>query len=574
MIPRILFLIGLLFTSIVSFAQNEIDPQIDFRPPIDGQLYLAGTFGELRSNHFHAGIDIKTGGAEGRKVYAIEDGYVSRIKVSTGGYGKVIYITHPNGYVSVYGHLQKFMGKLQKYIYHLQYKRERFVVESFPKKGELVVKKGEVIALSGNTGGSTAPHLHFEIREEASQHPVNPLLFKSIAVKDFYRPKILELGIYPVDENSLINGKHDTVFYSVSGWGEEHYLTSKPTITVSGNVSFGLRTYDAMNDIANKNGIYKVEFYLDSTKYFGLEMNKLSFATTRYLNSLIDYNYYKLKKRRLIRTQVDTNNRLMNYCDVRSNGIIHFADSTVHTIKYVVSDAYENVSKLQFKVKSEPTDIEKEKTLKPNGVYFDYKKENKFSKDYISLSFPANAFYQSFYFQFESKAGDSTMFSSVYKIHNIYTPIQKAYRFSITPTAFPQKIKEKLYIAYIADNGGNWFIGSKWKDGKLSAKSKLFGQYAVLVDTVSPEITPVNIGEGKNISAQKTIKVKIRDRKTGIKQYRGTLNGEWILMEYESKKRLLFYQFDDKLLKGKNEFKLVVSDLLGNETVYEAELIY
>lgn len=575
MFKRSFSLILLSVFSIFLVAQNNSFPEDYFQPPIDGQLYLAGTFGELRSNHFHAGIDIKTGGSEGKKIYAIADGYVSRIKVSTGGYGKVVYITHPNGYVSVYGHLKKFNPDLEKYVNDIQYKRESFVMESYPEKGELTVKKGEVIALSGNTGGSSAPHLHFEIREEGSQHPVNPLLFKSISVKDFYRPKILELAIYPVDEFAEINGKNDTVFYQVGGWGDQHYLSSKPKITLSGNVAFGIRTYDVMNDIPNKNGVYKINFFIDTVQYFGLEMDKLSFATTRYLNSLIDYDYFQEKKRRLIRTQIDTNNRLFNYREVQSNGIVNFSDSLNHTIKYTVSDLYGNNSTLEFKVKGEETKLQEnsERSI-PEGTYFSFSEKNSLQLDGCSVSFPANSFYRSIYFQFNELPSDSTFYSPVYQLHNKYTPVQKSFTIDIKPDNFTEENKDKLYIAYLADNGGDWYIGSKWNGNKIQAKSKLLGKYVVMSDTIAPEIKPVNLIDGATISKNKSIKVKIKDGETGIRKYRGTLNGEWILMEYEPKKRLLEYKIDGHLKKGKNEFKLEVSDLLGNETVYEAELIY
>ena len=564
----------LLFVSIVHGQNGEV-PDDYFRPPLDGRLYLSGTFGELRSNHFHAGIDIKTGGAEGKKVYAIADGYVSRIKVSTGGYGKAVYITHPNGYVSVYGHLQKFNTKLEKFVNNHQYKKESFVMEAYPGKDELVVQKGDIIAFSGNTGGSSAPHLHFEIREESSQHPVNPLMFKSISVKDFYRPKILEVGIYPVDDNSLINGKNDTVYYSVGGWGEQHYLTNSPKIKVSGNIAFGIRTYDAMNDISNKNGVYTVDGYIDSLKYFGLKMDKISFATSRYLNSLIDYNYFKLKKRRLIRSQVDTNNRLFNYTDVQSNGIVQFSDSSLHNMKYIVDDIYGNTSKLEFAVKSEGADRKDKKTAPINsGTFFEFQKVNKVQREGVSVSFPANAFYQSLYFLFDTTHSDSTFYSDIFHIHNKYTAVQKAFTLEIEPKYVDEELKNQLYISYVADNGGTWYIGSKWNGNRLQVKSKLLGNYSVKADTIPPIISPVNIKDGASIRNSKSINVKIRDKQTGIKRYRGTLNDNWILMEYEPKKNVLVYKFDDKLQKGTNEFKLVVSDLLGNETIYEATLSY
>ncbi len=573
---------NILVTLILLLVFKALTSQVEkyaadyFIPPLDGQLYLSGTFGELRSNHFHAGIDIKTGGAEGKNIYAIADGYVSRIKVSTGGYGKVVYITHPNGFVSVYGHLQKFNTPLKEYVEELQYRREKFVVEGYPKKGEIEVRQGDIIAWSGNTGGSTAPHLHFEIREEASQHPVNPLLFESIAVKDFYRPKILGLAIYPVDDNASINGKNDTVFYSVGGWGEDHYLQGKPEIELSGKVSFGVRAYDPMNDIANKNGVYTIDFYEDTIQIFGLEMNKISFATTRYLNSLIDYGHFKKAKSRLVRTQIDTNNRLFNYRDVLENGIIQFSDNAVHQMKYVIKDLYGNTSVLKFKVKSLNDTLKRAVTQKDDkdGRFFKFSVNNTVENEDLKLNFPPQSFYQSFNFEFNTSTGDSTLFSPVFHIHNVFTPVHKSFTIKIKPQEIPEQYKDKLYISYLADNGGHWYIGAKWDNEWLVAKSKLFGNYAVMMDSIKPEITPTNIFDGKDVKAQKSIKIKVRDRETGISRYRGEINGKWVLFEYEPKKSRLEYKIDDHLIIGENQLEIRVVDLLGNESVYEAMLIY
>jgi len=572
------FLLLLSFFSFsFSFSQNSEYPADYFRPPLDIPLYLSGTFGELRSNHFHSGIDIKTQGVEGKNVYAVADGYVSRVKVSAGGYGKALYITHPNGTVSVYGHLKSFNSAIEKYIRELQYANESFEVEAFPTKETLPVKKGDVVAFSGNTGSSGGPHLHFEIREESSQYAVNPLLYKSIKIKDVLQPSILELGIYPVDESSLINGKNDTAFFAVEGAGKDYVLKGKPKITVSGNVSFGVRAVDLMSEISNKNGVYQIELEMDGQEIFDITMDKLSFSTSRYINSLIDYNYYKKAERRVVRTQIDGNNKLFNYHKVKNNGIVYFYDEMTHRFVFRVKDAYGNTSELKFDVVStipETKPFSKAMAKTDNAEFFEFDEENKFSKDGIELNFPENAFYQSFWFQFKEIKTDSTKYSPVYQAHNKFTPVQKSFSIEIEPKNCPANVKQKLYIAYSSDGKNYDYAGSEWKGDKLAASYNQLGYFTILADAENPVITPVNIANGKNIAAQNSIKITIKDKKTGVKNYRATLNGKWILMEYDAKNNLLTYNYDDRLVKGENLFKITVSDQLNNESVYQAKLVY
>ncbi len=574
-ISLLLFVVsGLMFPG-KGVGQSVAPSKADFRPPVDFSLYLSGTFGELRSNHFHAGIDIKTKGREGEAIRSIGDGYVSRIKVSTGGYGKVLYITHPNGYVSVYGHLQRFNDSIQQFVKDYQYKRERFAVEIFPDKERFPVKQGEFIGWSGNTGSSSAPHLHFEIRKAGSQHPVNPLLFDGIKIEDTYSPRIQELVIYPVDSRSVIDGRNDTAFFVVTGKGDKQILKGNPVITVSGNISFGIRVYDPMNGVHNHNGVYKMDIWMDTVHVFGMEMDELSFATMRYINSLIDYNYFQKKKRRVIRTQIDTNNRLFIYRDVNHNGILSFSDSAMHEVVLKVSDIYGNRSSLKFNLRTVPVNpsLLAVNTDPQPGIYFDYGKKHHIEAGNLSIDFPANSFYRSVYFILDSVSGDSTMYSPVYRVHNRFTPVQKSFSISIDPHTDTVSWADKFYIAYIDKDGNSWFVGNGRNNGRLEAKTNLLGDYVVLADTVPPEIKPVNISDGKNMAGERYIKVKISDGETGIKKYRATLNGQWVLMEYEPKKDLLFYVIDDHMKKGPNHFRLEVSDMVGNESVYEAEVL-
>jgi hypothetical protein len=285
----------LLFFNQALFAQNNQYPQDFFRSPIDGRIYLSGTFAELRSNHFHAGIDIKTGGEIGKNIYAIADGYVSRIKVSPYGYGHAVYIAHPNGFTSVYGHLNEILGPYGVYVKQQQYSKQKFALDLYFQVDQFPVNKGDTIAISGNTGSSGGPHLHFEIRETATQEPINPLLF-GYQIKDHITPKIRGLRIYPAEKKTLINGENQAVGFSLRGWGKEYKLLNSDTISISGDFYTAINTIDKQNDSENRNGVYQIELWIDSTLFYMHNMERINFSTSRYLNTLIDFDHYKKKQ--------------------------------------------------------------------------------------------------------------------------------------------------------------------------------------------------------------------------------------------------------------------------------------
>ncbi|NOX45942.1 MAG: M23 family metallopeptidase [Chlorobi bacterium] len=566
------FLISLLISTFV-FSQNKY-PTGYFIPPLDIDLKLAGTFGELRSNHFHSGIDIRTGEVEGLEVHAIADGYVSRIKISSGGYGNALYITHPNGFVSVYGHLQKFNKALQSYTRKAQYQRESFSVDLFPDKNELKVGKGEIIARSGNSGSSSGPHLHFEIREEASQKPVNPLLF-GIHVKDINRPIINLIKIYPNDPNTFINGKNKAMGIFVKRSGNSYILNKKDTIRISGKAFFGLNTFDPFNGGHNKNGVFSVQLLVDKNEIYSHDLEKFSFAETRYINSLIDYKEYKQKKRRVQKSYIQPNNRLSIYKNVKNRGIVSFTDDTTHQITYIVKDVKGNEAKLSFYVKSEPP---KSNPLKNDpkdskGELFNYTGMNTFKSDKIKLEIPGKALYDTIYFQYKVLPKAQNALTPLYQIHFDYVPLQVPGSLAIETDSLKAGLQGKALIVKIEENGKPSPAGGAWDKGYIKTNIRQFGNYCVMLDTVAPTISPLNIKNGKNLANQNTIRVRIKDSFSGIKSYRGTLNGKWILMEYDSKRSLLTYRFDDKLLAGKNTFKITVSDERGNTATYTTNLI-
>lgn len=576
------FLSALLLFSVVctpvTFAQRTY-PNDYFRPPLDIPLYLSGTFGELRSNHFHAGIDIKTQGVEGLKVYAAAGGYVSRVKVGLGGYGNALYITHPNGYVTVYGHLKKFNKAITAYVRKYQYKRKSFTVDLYPEKGMLKVKKGEVIALSGNTGGSMGPHLHFEIRDAANQHPLNPLVFKSLKISDNKTPVIAELALYPFGDSSCINDVNDTTYFKVVASGNAFSLPHDSIIKVHGRLSFGLRAYDRMNKTRNKNGIYREQLTIDSMLVFDIRMNELSFYTSRYINSLVDYRYFQKKKRRLIRTELDTNNRLAIYTAIKENGMVTIDDTTLHRARYVVTDAYGNTSRFDFKLKGyHPDSIILKKQLFPKGdslIQVKFSKNNEITIESLKVILPANALYRSQVLNFGQSPGSSKTFSKIFTIGNRFVPLQK---YCTVTMPLSQRVADsfasKLYVARLNKEGQADYAGGQFRDGAMVFKTRSLGKYTVMADTIPPVIKPLNVSKGKKVNKQKSLKFRITDKPTGIKKYAAFLNDKWILMEYDPKKSLLTYHFDWLLKKGKNHFKLFVFDQCDNEAIYEADIIY
>jgi murein DD-endopeptidase MepM/ murein hydrolase activator NlpD len=577
----IVFFILFTLLNLSAYSQKAY-PRDYFRPPLDIRLLLSGTFGEIRSNHFHSGIDIKTGGMEGAEIYAIANGYVSRIKVSAYGFGKAIYITHPNGFVSVYGHLSRYNNTIGDYIRTAQYARESFEIELFPTDEELKVKKGEVIAYSGNSGSSGGPHLHFEIRDAGSQKPVNPLLF-GYEVKDFFKPRITAIKIYPEDYNSLVNGKSVAKFYPVEGWGTEHKITGNPAIKLSGKISFAVQTFDQQNDTDNKNGPYSVALFIDGKLVSGHNMESFSFDDTRYVNSLLDYKEFIQNSTRLQRTKIDPGNKLDIYKGTINKGIFLFNDTLIHNIRYEVADAAGNTAMLEFKVKSDKQgnsagqvtgNAKTGQTPRFPVSDFKYDIPNRYENRSVILDAPAGVFYDSFLFTYDTSRQIAGTFSPVHKIHDKYTPVHDNIILSIRPSGLPADLQDKALIVKVKDDGKSYSpAGGKYERGYIVTKIKEFGNYSIAVDTIPPKIKPVNPEVFTKMAGQKMVKLTISDNLSGISGYRGSLNGRWILLEYDAKNDMFTYFIDESLVPGKNTLLIEVTDGKNNRSFFAATLI-
>jgi murein DD-endopeptidase MepM/ murein hydrolase activator NlpD len=561
----------------ISFSINARSQQTDslptnyFRSPLGIPLYLAGNFGELRSNHFHSGLDMKTQGREGFNIYAAADGFISRVKISPWGYGNTIYIDHPNGYTTVYAHLQRYKGEIAEQIKKYQYQNESWEIDWYPADTLMKVKKGDIIALSGNSGGSGGPHLHFEIRETKSEHPVNPLLC-GFDIKDDIKPIIKSIAIFPLNDTSYVNNKNVMQQFDVVGSNGSYQLKYNSPINVYGQVGIGIETIDKLNGVSNRNGIYSIQLSNNSEVIYKSEMKKFSFDESRALNSLIDYETYLRSRTRFQKSFIEENNPLSIYSAKKNNGIISMSNATNNLFDYLVIDSYGNSSTLQFTLTGLKPTTTSPKVKSKIDTIFSYKDINIFDKQNIKMEIPQNALYKNLEFEFQIKDTMRGAITPTYQLHNDYTPLHDYITVSIKPGRISEVLRNKAIIVNIDRNGRFYSRGGEWRNNYLSAKSKVFGGYTIMIDTIAPTIKPYNIYANKNMSKNSSIIVSIADNLSGVKSYRGEIDGKWILMEYESKKAHLIHEFDN-LPSGNHSFKLTVTDDVGNTTTTEIPFI-
>ena len=546
-----------IWVSFLSFSQEKY-PKNYFQNPLDIPLELSGTFGELRSNHFHAGLDIKTQGKVGFKVFAVADGYISRIKVQQYGYGKTIYITHPNGYTSVYGHLSKFNTKIDAYVKRIQYKKENYETGNiFPKKEAFILKKGQIIAFSGDTGGSGGPHLHFEIRDTKSEHVINPMLF-GISIPDSKLPTIQSLLGYPLSEDARINQQNNSHEISIKHMGNGKYIADR--ITASGTIGFGVHVFDRLDNAWNKNGIYSLEMLVNGKRHYYHDVSTFSFAESKYLNLLIDYSYYKKYKRRIQKTFKENKNELSIYKGLINNGKINIKSGFNYTIEIIAKDIIGNSSSLKIPVigKKSNAVFKKQKDTTAYKIIAD--NFQKFKKENITIAFPKNTFYQDIYLDF-------TVDSGVAKVHTPSIPLNKSYTLTFNVSKYTAQEKEQLYIVNTEYAKYPRYVNTRKKDTTFYTTTKTLGKYTLKKDSLKPEIKILYIDNKQWITSAKTLKVKVSDVDSGIKNWRATIDDSWVLMQYNHKKGVLTYNFSDKILVGsKHIFKLVLSDNVGNTT--------
>jgi len=547
-----------------------VHPTDFFRPPLDIPLNLSGNFGELRTNHFHAGIDIKTNQQEGLKVYSAAEGHISRIKVSPVGYGYALYVDHPNGYTTVYGHMQRYNDRILEYVRNAQYAQKSFSIDVFPQPEDLPVSRGEVIGLSGNSGSSGGPHLHFEVRETRSEKVLNPLLF-GFKLADRIAPSVSRIWIVPMSDTTRVaGGKVPVSFETIAGAGA---LKLKSSPTVFGDVGFAIHTSDQLDGNANRCGIYRIELIVDGLQVYGQRMDRLDFTTNRAMNAHTIYERFKKDRSQLHGSYRLPGNPLDIYDNLVNDGIVSFNDGNLHDVEYRVYDFEGNVTKVKFQIQAARSGAAPA-ARKDRLAWFDWERDNLWEDDELRIHIPAFSLYESVDFTMSKSRKIASALTSTYHIISAYEPLHSEYTLSIRADHVKEKLRDKLLVVrYDAEKDRIISEGGRYENGFVVANPLYLGYFAVMADTVAPTIGVVDFADAMKGRSQ--FSLRISDALSGIKEYYPTIDGEWVVMEYDAKNSRLTCYFDAKRMsRGNHEFALRVTDGVGNEKEFRRKFTW
>lgn len=556
---RIKILAILLFSISFSYSQNYNKDY--FRLPVNIPIRLAGNFGEIRTNHFHSGIDIKVPQI-GVKIFAAADGYISRIRKSADGYGNTLYITHSNGLRTVYGHMNRFRKDIEIFLEKEQYKNKRFEITLYPDSDLFKVKKGDLIGYAGNSGRSYGPHVHFEIREAEKDIPLNPGLF-NFNIKDKIKPKIFYAEILPLKNNSSVNGKFQKQIFKTY-YKNSNYYISKPIYT-EGDIGIAVNACDYMNYVKNTQGICSVRMFVDDTLYFAYKIEKISFNETRYINSFIDYAEKQLTHRNFQKLWKEPGNKIKIYKTQINNGILNFSDNKFHNIKIQLSDCYNNSTFLFIKIKGNKPKFEE----KPEKNIINYDKNNFFEKPDFRALIKKGCLYTNISINYKIYPQKKDLYSDIHQLNSYLIPAHENIYYAIKPKNLPKNLISKALIVNIDKKGNYHPLGGYFINGFISGKCKCFGKFAVAVDTLPPVISIKNKGiNDNNFSKEKIISFIITDNISGIKSYEAEIDGNFILFEYDKKNNKIYYKFDNHISFNKQHtLKLTVIDKKNNKSV-------
>lgn len=559
----ILFFLNSLFSFAPVISQNLIFlpdyPQAYFRNPLGIPIQLTANFGELRTNHFHMGFDIRTRQRENLPVYAAAEGYISRIKIEKAGFGRAIYINHPNGYTTVYAHLNNFYDTLNSYVKDKQYADQQWEQEIDLEPNQFKVAKGQVIAYSGNTGGSEGPHLHFEIRDTKTGNDLNPWSF-GLGLSDKMAPSIYRLYYY---DRRYSTYQVEPVPIPIAGGGAKYTSAHSVVILASPVISFGISAEDKINISSFRYGIYGASLSIDGIVQSAFRLNDISYDDTRYVNGSIDY-----KTRASGGAYIQHVSKLPgNYSTIFSStgdGKIMLTDTLTHNAEILVKDAAGNSSVLSFKFKWDPSKTE-DLMFAANSIFMVTGKENTLKMDDIEADFSAKAFYDTVPFIYSAELSkDTRVVSAIHHLHNFTVPVHDSFVVRIKPIVLiSDSVKDRVVMQLIS-NRKIEAVKGQWKDNWMEAKFRDLGIVKLLIDTLPPNIRLAGWVSGSNLRSRKLISIAASDNVDDVKSFTAFLDGDWVM--FSRKDNTFTHAFDERTGPGRHELRVIVEDEAGNIT--------
>lgn len=532
-------------------SQAQEHPDKPFISPFDFPLTLSGNFGELRANHFHGGVDFKTQGEIGKPIHCIADGYVSRVSVTPGGYGQALYVTHPNGYTSVYGHISKFAPAVAKLVEEYQYENETFAVDLKFEPDQLVFKAGEIIALSGNEGYSFGPHLHMEIRHTDTGELIDLLQFYTDKVKDTTPPRATLVMLYPQPGKGVVNGAAKKKAIPVSALGTP--------VEAWGEIAAGIKAYDYMDGTHNNYGVRSVVLYVDTVEVFRSTVDGVLPEENRMINAWTDYEEHVKNNSWVMRSQVLPGNPLRMLQANEKGGVVTIDEERDYHFRYELEDLYGNKNTYRFVVRGCRMPIEEYHPQVKH--YLEWNKGNVVQEPGMELVIPRGMLYEDI--ALNSKViKDTAAISYEYQLHDEAVPLQAGCTLMIGIRHLPVSDTSKYYIARKWGNKKG-SAGGEFDNGWMKTTIRELGTYTVAVDTVPPRVTPLNKPQWKSGNIQ----FRIGDAETGVKGYKVMIDGRFALFGFSSKTARLSMKHPERLKRGvPHKLEIIVTDYCGNET--------
>ncbi len=534
-----------------------------YRVPLNLPVSLSGSYGELRSTHFHSGVDFRVGGVVGAPVYAAREGYISRVTVSPTGYGNAVYINHPDGKTTLYGHLHDFADEIQEWVRSEQYKRKSFSVFLSPPETLFIVNKGDFIGRAGNSGSSGGPHLHFEMRETESQQPVNPLKYADLSVVDNIAPVIQRVNFYSISKYQTLPEK--SLLQSFTG-------VTNNTVSVTDTFYIAVAGIDRQNNTNARLAVYYYNYYLNGELIFSFSPDSIQSNKGRYINSLVEYSVKENTGQSMVKSWVEPGSGLTQSIYSVNDGLFIIKDDNIHEVKVELIDEHYNTTIRKFRVRRrESTGVKTDYSLVDSTMIMPWYLPNRFISEGVRLFIPTGSLYSTILFDFGYTYSDG---NKIVQLHDRSTPLHYPVRLAIEYT-MPDEFKEKALIVQVDKNGRYSSAGGRYYRGWIETSISSFGNFTLSLDTIAPVIVP-GFTDGQDLRGRDNIRFTISDDLSGISNYEVYIDGKWILTSYDPKNRRLITELKDDVIRrgGKHILEISVTDNRANTNKLKSTFIW